>query len=210
MDCSGSSTEICGGPNRLSFYKTTSAGPLTVQIAGPFSYQGCYTEATNGRALSAKATAGSTMTVEQCSTFCTGYSMMGVEYGSECYCGNSLNTGSVSTTSGCSMTCSGDASEYCGGSNRLNLYSTGNSAKTSSSSTTTSTKAPAKTTTKAPAAATPTIVLGNANYTYSGCYTDSVAARSLPNEVIATDQMTVESCLQACSAYTYAGLEYAR
>ena len=84
MGCSGDSSELCGGPLRLSFYKVKPTGPSTVQTAGVFSFQNCYTEATNIRALSSKATAASTMTVEQCSTFCTGYSMMGVEYGQEC------------------------------------------------------------------------------------------------------------------------------
>lgn len=84
MTCSGDGTELCGGPNRLSFYKVKPTGPSVVQKAGAFSFQSCYTEATNSWALSAKNTAASTMTVEMCSTFCTGYTMMGVEYGQEC------------------------------------------------------------------------------------------------------------------------------
>jgi hypothetical protein len=39
------------------------------------------------------------------------------------YCGNSLNTGSVSAPeSDCNMVCAGDPFEYCGAGNRLELY----------------------------------------------------------------------------------------
>jgi len=45
---------------------------------------GCYTEATTGRALSAKSYSDSTeMTVEICLAFCSGYEYAGVEYGQE-------------------------------------------------------------------------------------------------------------------------------
>ena len=53
---------------------------------------------------------------------------MGVEYSSECYCGNKINSaqGAAPVTDGrCKMPCAGDSSELCGGSYGLNLYVAG-------------------------------------------------------------------------------------
>lgn len=37
-------------------------------------------------------------------------------------CGNSIANGATPATSGCSMVCNGDSSEFCGGPDRLNVY----------------------------------------------------------------------------------------
>lgn len=94
-------------------------GPVPVQTAGSFAYQGCYTEGTNGRALADTTTASGSMTVAKCAAFCSSYKYMGIEYSSECYCANTISAGAVLTTSGCDMTCSGDQMALCGGPNRL-------------------------------------------------------------------------------------------
>ena len=45
---------------------------------------GCYTEATGGRALSAKSYGGNASnTVEGCLAFCAGWDLAGVEWGQE-------------------------------------------------------------------------------------------------------------------------------
>ncbi|KAL8669506.1 MAG: hypothetical protein Q9168_005908 [Polycauliona sp. 1 TL-2023] len=166
ITCSGNSTQYCGGGNRLTVYglngtapllsasasasgtftgasasasaTTTVGAPIAVQTASPFVYQGCYTEATNGRALSDLATAYNGMTVEKCAAFCSAYTYMAVEYSSECYCGNTINTGSaMATDGGCTMTCSGNAGELCGGPNRLSFYNKTQSALSSSTVTST-------------------------------------------------------------------------
>ncbi|KIM96518.1 hypothetical protein OIDMADRAFT_148350 [Oidiodendron maius Zn] len=50
---------------------------------------GCYTEATNARALTGDSYVSSTnMTGESCLAFCAGFTYAGVEYSEECYCGN--------------------------------------------------------------------------------------------------------------------------
>ena len=214
MACSGDSTELCGGPNRLSFYSLAPTGPQAVLKAGGFAYQGCYSEATNTRALSAKQTAASTMTVEVCAAFCSGYTYMGVEYSQECYCGNTIGAGSGNAGSGCSMLCGGKSNEYCGGPNRLNFYMANATAvspsSTSSSATVTSTTVASSTSTTPTPTTTPVIVPGNTNFTYAHCYIDSPGARILPYEVLAMDNMTVEYCLSNCYMYAYAGLEYGR
>jgi len=130
LPCAGDATETCGAGNRLSVYYTGEGSlpeavqPVIVQSVSPYNYIGCFTEATNERALSSAATAGSTMTVEVCKTFCQDYTLFGVEYSQECYCGDSLNDGSVLVSdSQCNMVCAGNMGEYCGAGNRLLVYS---------------------------------------------------------------------------------------
>lgn len=60
-------------------------------------------------------------------------------------CGNTLAAGSGPAAAGdCSMTCSGNATEACGGPNRLNLFWSGTSG--------------------------PQTNPGNADWTFAGCY----------------------------------------
>lgn len=96
MVCNGNSSEFCGAGNRLDLYKqtgasttgtgsatpsTTPGGPVHVQTAGGKTWQGCYTEATGGRALTGASTTNyQTMTVEACANFCAAFIMFGVEY----------------------------------------------------------------------------------------------------------------------------------
>jgi hypothetical protein len=55
------------------------------QTVGPYTFQGCYTEATGQRALSAASFFDYTaMTLEECANDCNGYTYFGVEYGGEC------------------------------------------------------------------------------------------------------------------------------
>jgi len=62
----------------------TPTGPIIVQTIGAYSYAGCYTEATTGRALSQKTYANDNMTVEICYATCNGYAWFGLEYRREC------------------------------------------------------------------------------------------------------------------------------
>jgi hypothetical protein len=55
------------------------------QTVGSYTFQGCYTEGTNVRALSGEAFYDYTaMTLESCASSCTGFTYWGVEYGGEC------------------------------------------------------------------------------------------------------------------------------
>ncbi|THH32546.1 hypothetical protein EUX98_g1633 [Antrodiella citrinella] len=87
---------------------------------------GCTVEGTNGRALTGASTTSPTMTKAECANFCAadGFPYAGVEYGDECYCGQSFSNGASSNTVGwqeCSTTCAGNPNEDCGGPNRLTL-----------------------------------------------------------------------------------------
>lgn len=88
MACGGSNTEICGGSSRFSMYVIKNyVTPSTPQTFAGYSYAGCYTESTIGRALtSSSSTNYNSMTLNTCATFCKGYSMWGIEYGGEVSC----------------------------------------------------------------------------------------------------------------------------
>jgi hypothetical protein len=90
--CSGNVNEVCGGDNRLNVYRlglsiptSSSSSAATSPTSVPTTYtdNGCYTEATTGRALSSAAYYDDLMTVAKCSVACRGYSYFGVEYGRE-------------------------------------------------------------------------------------------------------------------------------
>ncbi|EHK96804.1 putative fungistatic metabolite [Glarea lozoyensis 74030] len=132
--CSGDKTETCGGDWRFNYYEfgytpapssttssatsaTSSATSTSSTAASPtapagYTDAGCYTEATGQRALTGKSYFDDSMTVEKCAAACTGYEWFGVEYGRECYCGNTINDGSVPTArSECSTPCPGNSAE---------------------------------------------------------------------------------------------------
>ena len=87
MLCPSNSSETCGGINRLSLFSNgrpvIQAAPGTPETVGAFYYAACYTEATSGRALSGKSTSGSSVTLEYCANFCSGFQYFGTEYSDE-------------------------------------------------------------------------------------------------------------------------------
>ncbi len=81
---------FCGTPTVTAVASSSVAvvvipTPSNVQSVGTYKYTGCYTEATNGRALtSSNLDNYGTMTVNMCASFCgLEYSMFGVEYSGE-------------------------------------------------------------------------------------------------------------------------------
>lgn len=129
MACTGDNTQACGGSNALSVYSNTAANAAVVVNPGPpgsgWKSLGCWTDDVQARTLGYRAnTPSAALTVRVCTDACraAGYTYAGVEYAAECYCGNVLNNQRPGLESSCTMTCSGNSSEYCGGPNRLNLY----------------------------------------------------------------------------------------
>jgi hypothetical protein len=127
--------------------------------------------------------------------------------GGECYCGNSLNAGSVLANTGdCSMTCDGNALEYCGGPNRLDLY------KGAASTPTTTTGGGGGSPTTTP----PVTATGSdgatlpAGWKYDGCWVDNLNGRVMMHEQPDNDALTVEICVNTCIGlgYTVAGIEF--
>ncbi|KAF9890518.1 hypothetical protein FE257_005923 [Aspergillus nanangensis] len=110
--CAADPAEICGGSEAISMYAVV---PIWQSV-------GCYSDNTKARTLSKSYNiAGNT--VEKCQQACKdgGYVYAGMEYGTQCFCGNSIDNSGM-PTSGCGLPCAGDASQICGGSNALSMY----------------------------------------------------------------------------------------
>ena len=202
-------------PSTISASQTTTAVPTpTVKDpVGDWDFEGCYTETTTGRALSGKTFADDDMTLDDCAEFCDEFQLFGVEYGRECYCGNSLREGSVEAEDqdDCQFPCPGDRSTLCGAGMRLQLYrkfgtespessndvsdpgavSTTSSFSTAPSSTETFassiTESPSYTSISssaaAPTSAGPTVYSGNRNFTYYSCVAEPSDGKLLPHQI---------------------------
>ena len=114
MTCPGNSAETCGGSNAIQIY---SVQPTWINL-------GCYSDATNSRTLSKSLNiAGNT--IEKCQAGCSdaGYKYAGMEFGSQCFCGNTIdNSGAPIAQTTCNKACPGNGAETCGGPNALSLY----------------------------------------------------------------------------------------
>ena len=88
---------------------------------------GCYADAVGGaRDLPNLVYNGGTNNVLSCSSRCrvAGYTYAGVQFGNECWCGNSYGSQGTAASLGrtCSSACSGASSETCGGSGANTVY----------------------------------------------------------------------------------------
>ncbi|KAF2643636.1 hypothetical protein P280DRAFT_213743 [Massarina eburnea CBS 473.64] len=159
--------------------------PTSTPTSSAFSFQGCYLDTQNPRALSSDSSADDAMTIEKCSTFCSKYKYFGAEYARECYCGNTISaTSTIQALSDCNQPCGGNSNETCGAGSRLSLYQNLNYAPPGN----------------------PQI----SGYNYTGCYSEGTAGRALSDSGTNSDTMTVQSCAAFCSASTFFGVEYAR
>ena len=157
MLCNGNASEYCGGPNRLDVYHlgaaptstakttapptttsatskvsstiTTTSASGSMALPTPWAYKGCWIDNVYGRILNTQIADNSTMTIESCVSGCiaSGYSVAGIEYSTQCSCGDLIQEGGAlaSSEQDCSMACGGNANEKCGGPNRLSVFSNG-------------------------------------------------------------------------------------
>ncbi|KAF9559523.1 WSC-domain-containing protein [Agrocybe pediades] len=128
------------------------------------------------------------MTIETCISFCSagGFIFSGVEFG---HCDSTIQIPSQpAPASDCNMACSGNSQELCGGPVRMNIFQSN----------------------KPPPVIVQNVTVGTGLWTYEGCFTDSVLARTLGTGVNIPGGTTAESCIAACQAagpFTFAGLE---
>ena len=121
MACNGNSSEFCGGSNRMNVYSTLG-----------WKNTGCYTGNTSDPTLLNQITPVPTanMSIEACTggsqvAGTKGYSLAALFNGETCYCGNVVankNTPAADGLAGCNMPCNGNATETCGGPNRMDVY----------------------------------------------------------------------------------------
>ncbi|KAK3384616.1 hypothetical protein B0T24DRAFT_674362 [Lasiosphaeria ovina] len=113
----------CSPPKTLAATPaSTSNGPTA-----PWASLGCYTDHTDrGLQAQVKVASGLSLTGSLCQELCNrnGYIYAGTEYGTQCWCGNSVRTTSTKANeAACNMPCPGKTSEKCGAAWFMNLYS---------------------------------------------------------------------------------------
>ncbi|EQL00096.1 WSC domain containing protein [Ophiocordyceps sinensis CO18] len=196
MACGGNASDFCGAGNRLELYSTTSAPVTPTPTAtlihkptvAPYTLVGCWAEGQSARALEQKSTIDKAMTNDACGTFCKDYKYFGTEYGSECYCGSFVGAGTqAAPLAECNMPCAGDSYQYCGASNRLELYMNANATGGQP---------------EQPAAV--------GNYVLVGCRTEGNGTRALAGKTTWAETMTNAKCAEFCKDSKYFGTEYGR
>ena len=108
----------------------------TIAIYGyDLNYIGCFKDkgdpfGTQNRDLDGLMVDKIDMTVEDCINLCSskGFKYAGVEYGTQCFCGNSY--GKYATANNCNMKCSGNLNEICGGFWANSVYKTSDLGRT--------------------------------------------------------------------------------
>ncbi|KAH9979503.1 copper radical oxidase [Lactifluus volemus] len=134
MACSGSSSQACGGPNRISLYSSQPVTALavptvqTTNLPGNWQYSHCLAEPGGNQVFPYQITLANNNSAQnclsQCSTF--GYAAAGMAFANECYCGDfaniAANGGTTAPETDCNMACTGDPLHLCGGAQRLQLY----------------------------------------------------------------------------------------
>lgn len=130
--------------DRLDMYKYGDGGDTTPTTTEPptptgddsatglptgWSYKGCYVDNANGRILNVQKPDSQTLTIESCVAACvaSGYKVAGMEFSTQCFCGNSITNGGVlaNADTDCSTACAGNNKEQCGGPNRQSIYARG-------------------------------------------------------------------------------------
>lgn len=92
-----------------------------------WEYTGCGKDNLNDRTFPGTRLSTDDMTVEKCVDHCSagGFSYAGLEYGRECYCGNTLkeaNAPKDGIMGACTMKCSGNDKQFCGAGAALSIY----------------------------------------------------------------------------------------
>ncbi|KAG4437093.1 hypothetical protein IFR05_007427 [Cadophora sp. M221] len=192
----------------------TASSTSSVPPSTPSWYaDGCWTDQVGGRALMNQQYGdASIMTVDLCMSKCAnaGYPIAGLEYYSECYCDLQVRNGNARATDAttCNTPCQGNATQQCGGPNRLSLFRYGISASPGA----TSSSVPSASTSVSPTGSgATTTTSATPSWNYLGCYVDSVGSRTLNNQIYGNgDIMTTDLCQSQCkkAGYTLSGVEY--
>lgn len=126
--CTGDDSEVCGDNQKLSVYATFNISGSVFDretVREEWIEVGCFEDGRNGNhSLTGAAYACLGMTIEMCMNFCDvmGFPVAGLEYGGECYCGDSFENGGGGCSGGCSTPCIGDDTQMCGGDWKMNVY----------------------------------------------------------------------------------------
>ncbi|KAK0718950.1 WSC domain-containing protein [Apiosordaria backusii] len=174
--CAGNPAQKCGAGNRVDLYTNglyVPRAPATLDTP----YLGCFVDE-GPRVLPDNLLGADDMAAEKCAAHCANYSYFGVEYGRECWCGNSRPKNSAPETE-CSFPCAGNDSQLCGAGGRINVWGS-------------------------PLPSPETV----GDFEYAGCFTDAVGQRSLRGKTTYDSAMALEKCAASCSGYDYFGVSF--
>ncbi|KAK3105994.1 hypothetical protein FSP39_010464, partial [Pinctada imbricata] len=90
------------------------------------AYIGCFVDASD-RLLPSAFTDSKQMTVEYCTNYCNGrgFKYAGVQFYSQCFCGDNYLKHIQTANSACNTPCRGNPAQKCGGTWRISVYGTG-------------------------------------------------------------------------------------
>jgi len=116
---------VCPGVTTTSTTTTTTTNTTTTMRTSSSSVNlGCY-EDKPGRQLSGKWELNlANNSPIACDTYCQGFKYYGLQYWTQCFCGDTLNHSVKKPDSECNAECPGDSSKKCGGTWRQNIYET--------------------------------------------------------------------------------------
>lgn len=214
------------GKQDIRFVCTAAAEQLGLLKTGEtarYRYLGCFQENTPNRQLETQLWGNGYAGAENgnCITACAqarkNFKYAATQYQGECWCGNKLPRVQA-TEDQCGYVCNGNDTQICGGDGLfhiegafMSLFGDSERQDNDSSSTTISTPdTPTPTPTPIPTPVnTPVHNTGNGLFRFMGCFNEPVGGRALL-QLTGDDELTVSRCLDMCSAYPYAGMEYAR
>ncbi|KAG8773794.1 hypothetical protein FRC20_004612 [Serendipita sp. 405] len=157
---------------------------------------GCWTDNVSGQPALYHSFGDGWTSPAKCQSRCgaLGYNLAGVGSGSICSCGNTIFGSNTPSSSNCTMPCSADASQTCGGPNAIQIYVKDNY----------------------PYTVGPASVLDSYNgYSNAECWENdpnNVLLRKDPASPIPSDLMTVQKCIDGCAAagFSTAGIRVGR
>ncbi|KAF9051932.1 WSC domain-containing protein [Panaeolus papilionaceus] len=154
---------------------------------GAWEAKGCFQDSVQNRVLGFRFDVDGTNDAESCTAQChnKGYKFAGMEYGTECWCGNALAYEIPKPAAECSFVCPGDSTELCGAGDRIVIY---------------------EDTDPAPQ---PVIKQSYGTWSYKACYRD-LGTRLLTYRFALPNDNKVETCTALCQSngYALAGIEY--
>jgi hypothetical protein len=132
VPCGGNTNQTCGGASRINIFGNGKALPTTpAAVVGPgaisWASNGCFTDNSIGTRTLAlhlePATGG--VTPQTCVNTCAAanQTVAGVEFGSECWCGNVVNVNATKVADNqCGTACDANPAFFCGDNNRINIF----------------------------------------------------------------------------------------
>ncbi|RDB16324.1 hypothetical protein Hypma_003017 [Hypsizygus marmoreus] len=124
--CTGNPAQSCGAAFRMNLFWKGILPPSSPATIGNslWRFEGCFRDTVSVRTLPFRASTSGPTTPASCANACrdAGMPYMGLEYGFECWCGQTLSQTLLVSTYECDTVCTNDHAHVCGADNRLTVY----------------------------------------------------------------------------------------